>query len=268
MRGVSEAARQREALRQQQLLGALFEPPATPTPTPDALPGWTRGLAAYRANAAGHACEVLRAQYPSVLAMLGDRSFDALATAHWLACPPTLGDLARFGGQFPAWLGGRDDLAAWPWLEDCARLDQALWQAQFAAPPALRDADLQRLATADPDALVLRLAPSTCLLESDWAVVTLRELHAAPAPDVDAVTRALHAAGESAWIWREGYDTRCVALDAAAAHWHRALREAPTLGAALERADAAFDVGAWLAAAVRAGWIDGVDAVRNQENRE
>ena len=260
-----QAARQREAQRQQQLLDALFEPGCAQPP--DASEGWPRGIAAYRANAAAHAADTLRAQYPSVLAMLGGEAFDALAAAHWHACPPTHGDLARFGDDFPAWLRQRDDLAAWPWLADCARLEQALWQLQFAPAAALRDDDLQRLASCDPDALRLRLAPATRLVEADWAVVALRELHAAPEPDLQAIAQALQAGPQAAWAWRQGLEIHCVALDAGGARWIRALREAPTLGAALARSGEDFDVGGWLGDAVRAGWIDGVDPVTTEEAR-
>ncbi len=258
MRGLSEAR------RQQQLLDALFDPGfARPH---DALPDWARGVAAYRANAAAHAAETLRARYPTVLAMLGGEAFDSLSAAHWNACPPTRGDLARFGDEFPGWLRQRRDLAAWPWLGDCAHLDRALWRVRFAPAAGLSDTDLRRLADGDPDRLALRLAPATELVESRWAVVELRELHAAPDPDVDAVARALRHGAQAAWVWRQGFEARCIGLDAVALRWLRALRESTTLGAALAQVGDDFDVGAWLADAVRAGWIDGVDAVTNKEN--
>ena len=257
MRGLSEAR------RQQRLLDALFDQDLL-LPH-DALPGWARGVAAYRANAAAHAAETLRARYPTVLAMLGGEAFDSVSLAHWHACPPTRGDLARFGDEFPDWLRLRHDLACWPWLGDCARLDRALWQVRFAPPTGLCDTDLRRLADGDPDRLLLRLAPATQLLESKWAVVALREMHATADPDVAAVARALRRGAQTAWVWRQGFDNCCIALDGATARWLRALREAPTLGAALTRADDDFDVGAWLADAVRAGWIDGVDTVTTEE---
>ncbi len=257
MRDVSDALRLREVLRQQQLLDAVFDvDSATPD---DAAPGWQRAVAAYRAHAAAHASEVLRARYPTLVAMLGDRTFDALAVAHWREDPPTQGDLARFGDAFPDWLQRRAELASWPWLGDCARLEQALWQVRFAPPAALTDADLQRLATHDPGTLVLRLARCTRLLECDWAVVQLRQLHAAAAPDVDAIAAALRAGPQAVWIWRQGFDAHCMALDAHALRWLRALRDAPTLGDALARSDDDFDVAAWLGDAVRAGWIDAVE---------
>ena len=56
-----------------------------------------------------------------------------------------------------------------------------------------------------------------------------------------------------------GFDTRCIALDAAAARWIGALRDA------LARIGDDVDVAAWLGDAVRAGWIDGIVAVTMKE---
>lgn len=86
-----DAMRRREAHRQQQLLDSLFAPGVAQPH--DALPGWSRG------NAASHASDTMRAQYPTVLAMLGAQAFDSLAAMHWLARPQTRGDLAQ-GHQF------------------------------------------------------------------------------------------------------------------------------------------------------------------------
>lgn len=260
---IDHAAHQNEARRQQQLLDGLFE--AGGARLQDARPGWARGLAAYRANAAAHASDALRAHYPTVLAMLGVEAFDSLAALHWRACPPTRGDLARFGEAFPSWLRQREDLTAWPWLGDCADLDRAMWLAGFAPPAGLRDTDLRLLAHGDPNALALRLASGTALVQADWAIVALRELHAASDPDVELISQTLQAPPQTAWVWHQGFESHCIALDAAVARWIRALREAPTLGDALEQVHDDFDVGAWLTAAVRAGWIDGVSAVTTEE---
>ena len=260
-----DAIRRREGHRQQQLLDSLFVPGVAQPH--DTLPGWERGVAAYRANAASHASDTLRAQYPTVLAMLGAQAFDSLAAMHWLACPPTRGDLARFGEDFPDWLRRRQDLGSWPWLGDSAALDQAVWQMQFAAPGRLSDAGLRLLASQDPDTLRLRLAGTTRMVRADWPVVSLRELHAAPTPDPEQIAQAVLGEAQTAWVWRHGFETCSIALDGAGARWIRALLEAPSLGEALEGADHDFDAGAWLMQAVRTGWIDGVDAVRTEEGK-
>ena len=255
----------REAQRQQALLQTLFAP--RPGDVPPAALGvaqrgarWDAGLAAYRANGLEHARIALRAQFPTVLAMLGEAAFDAVATRYWYAHPPRVGDLAHVGGAFPECLQAQADLAAWPWLGDSARLDRARWQVLFAAPARLAEADLQRLAAEDPDRLRVVLAAGTCLLESRWPVYTLWRLHQAPQPDTEALREALHQPGEPVWVWREALRPQCRALPRAEADWLRALR-AGSLGAALQGAAEDFDVSAWLQQAVAHGWIDRVEAM-------
>lgn len=256
-------ASQGEAIRQQILLHALFAP--LPDAAPPAALGvvqqgarWTAGLAAYRANGLEHARIALHAQFPTVLAMLGEEAFDAVAGRYWLTRPPRVGDLAHVGTDFPQCLEAQPELAAWPWLGDSARLDLARWQVLFAAPAQLAPADLQRLAAMDPAQLRVVLAAGSCLIDSRWPLHRLWWLHQTPQPDADALRAALRGPGETVWVWREGMLADCRALPAAEAEWLRALGVG-TLGDALQGLDAAFDVTAWLQQAVTHGWIDHVE---------
>ena len=270
-RDAASAAREdaAEALRQQTLLQALFAP--LPGAAPPAALGvvqqgarWAAGLAAYRANGLEHARIALRAQYPTVLAMLGEAAFDAVAARYWLAQPPRVGDLARVGADFPRCLEAQAELAAWPWLGDSARLDLALWQVLFAAPARLAEEDLQRLAAIDPAQLRVVLAAGTRLLESRWPVHHLWLLHQTPQPAADALRAAPRRPGETVWVWREALQAHCRALPPADARWLRALC-AGTLGSALQNADENFDVSAWLQQAVAHGWIDRVEPLSGTE---
>lgn len=253
----------REALRQQMLLEALFD--AKSGAAPDRALGvrqcaarWHVGLAAYRGNALAHAREALRAQFPTVRAMLGDAAFDAVAARYWHAQPPQQGDLARVGARFAGLLGTLDDLRPWPWLPDCARLDWTLWDVMYDAPAALKEADLRRLAGADPARLRLVQAPGTRRVASPWPVVTLWRLHRQPEPDAPRLREALRQPGETAWVWREGLHGECVTLDAVAMRWLQVLEQAPSLAEALDAAPGDFDVAAWLRDAVSHGWLQGV----------
>ena len=258
-----------EALRQQTLLQALFAP--LPGAAPPAALGvsqqgarWAAALAAYRANGLEHARSALRAQFPTVLAMLGEAAFDAVAARYWLAQPPRVGDLAHVGGAFPECLQVQAELAPWPWLADSARLDLALWQVLFAAPARLAEEDLRRLAAIDPAQLRVVLATGTRLLESRWPVHQLWLLHQTPQPDADALRAALRQPGETVWVWREALQAHCRALPPTAAQWLHAL-DAGALADALQNADAGFDVSAWLQQAVAHGWIDHVELLPGAE---
>lgn len=257
----------REAARQQALVALLFAPQAM-AERPSALgvkqfgARWAEGLAAYRGNGREHARVALRAQFPTVLAMLGEPTFDTLAARHWLARPPRRGDLAWVGEDFADTLAEQRDLQAWPWLADSARLDWALWNVLHARPAALRADDLQRLACEPPQRLRLRLAPGTRLVASRWPIVSLWRLHRAEAPDVVACRDALQGMGEIAWVWREGWQARAEVCAADTQQWLLALQQAPTLEHALQAIDDGdFDPAAWLQQAVRHGWIDTVGPV-------
>ena len=262
----TNAATAREAVRQQALVALLFAPPAAvgaPTALGVQQSGgrWRDGLAAYRGNGREHARVALRAQFPTVLAMLGEEAFDAVAERHWLARPPRRGDLAWMGEDFADTLAAQEELHPWPWLADSARLDWALWDLQRQPQPALEPADLQRLAALPPDTLRLRLAPGARLLASDWPIVTLWEQHRAPVPDAQACSDALLQGGQTAWVWRAGWQAHAVALPHTTARWMQALQTLPTLEHALQAVEDAFDLAAWLQQAVQQGWIDAVDVL-------
>ncbi|WP_031406560.1 DNA-binding domain-containing protein [Thiomonas sp. FB-Cd] len=263
-------ARQREARRQRSLLAAVFAPQPTPAPSDELAirqrgARWQAGLSAYRTNGVAHAIEALRAQFPTVLAMLGEQAFEAVCMRHWRSHPPRQGDLAWVGIDFPQSLAVLDELLPWPWLADCARLDLALWQVLFEPRPGLKQDDLQRLAAQDPMDLNMQLAPGTRLLASPWPIVTLRRLHCEPEPDALALRTALQQPGETAWVWREGLQAQCSALAPIEVQWISALQTSPTLAAALDVVQDDFDLAAWLHLAVVHGWLESVQDLHHTD---
>ena len=259
--------RQREALRQRSLLAALFAPQLTPIPADElamrqrgAL--WKAGLLAYRTNGVAHAVEALRAQFPTVLAMLGAEAFEAVCIRHWRSRPPRHGDLAWVGIDFPQTLADQGELLPWPWLVDCARLDLALWHVLFDPSPGLKQDDLQRLAADDPVHLHIQLAPGTRLLASHWPIVTLQRLHREPESDALALRTALQQPGETAWVWRNDLRAQCSALSPSEAQWIVALQTGLPLSGALDVIPDDFDLARWLRLAVAHGWLEGVQDLR------
>ena len=254
---------QHELERQQALLRTLWRDEAG-----TALRGWLavppgrfqRGLQAYTANAGAAAERALGAAFPTVAPLLGEVSFAALARAFWQARPPLLGDLAQWGAELPAFIADSEQLAEEPYLADVARLDWAVHQSEGAADAPAEPQALQRLVQADPSALRLRLRPGCALLASPFPVVTIRAAHRSTEPDRFAPVRAALAAGagETAWVWRQGWRVAVLALAPADAAFIAALLADLSLGAALDAAPAEFDFGAWLTAAVQQGWLAGV----------
>lgn len=257
---------QTETHRQQALVSAIFSPCA-PTEPPAEIgllqqgQRWSAGIAAYRGNGLAHATAALRIQFPAVLAMLGDTAFDAVCARHWRNRPPRQADLAKTGTEFAETITGQSELAPWPWLADSARLDWALWQVLSDSPPHLTEADLQRLVNDEPAQLRIHLAAGTRLIQSPWPLVTLRQLHLLPESDTQTLQKALQLPGESAWVWREGFEAQCQTIPACEVLWIHALQSCSSLDAALDVAPNDVDFSAWLNQAVRHGWIDCIQAL-------
>ena len=276
-----------EALRQQALLEAILSIDATPSASPaDARTSSStpseaaaspcssiaaaraegspariaRGLDAYRGTIEAAAERALAATFSTVAAMVGGPDIGRLARAYRRDDPPCDGDLGNWGTGFAAWLGGQPALAEWPYLGDCAALDHAVHRCERAADAVFDPASLALLESTDPARLHLRLRPGSAVLVSPWPIVTIHAAHRAPAADVEAVRAALAPRrAEQALVVRSGWRAAVVAIDAPMAGFTGSLLDGIDLAGALDGAGANFDFTAWLADALRGGWLQGVE---------
>jgi hypothetical protein len=260
---------QREHDRQRQLLSVLWRRQDV-----QALDSWLRGadwpraglgVDAYLRNAGASAERALAAAFPTVRQLVGEEAFAALSRAYWHAQPPQRGDLAQLGAGLPAFIVGDKQLADVPYLADMARLELAMGAAEAAADVAPELDSLQQLASADPASIRLVLRPGTSVLMSRYPIVAIHAAHRAGTDEAfDAARQALaEARSETAFVWREGWQARCVAIDEATARWTRAVLDRATLGTALRHAGTDFDFAAWLAQAIRQRWLQAAQPVEN-----
>lgn len=217
------------------------------------------GLAAYQGHARATARAVLRQTYPTVRAMLGEEALDTLAVALWQRHPPRTGDLADWGRDLPEALASQPELAAWPWLADCARLDWARHDCERAADPHFDAPSLARLGDTPPERLRLHLQDHVRVLASPWPLAALFEAHADPA---QALPPSLKAPTPSAQpghtvVWRQPWRAQVMALSPEVGAWTHALHAPcpPTLASLLDQAPPHFDFTAWLTLALQHGWI-------------
>jgi hypothetical protein len=211
--------------------------------------------------------DVLREDFPRVIATLGDASFEALATPY-LAAHPSMHPSVRYVGErFADWVGGAtSDL---PFLADLARLEWArveVFDAADAEP--LRLADLQVIAAEQWPALALRAIPACRLLRCAW-----------PAHEIWAAPDRRHPGEPPPWaprpvtirVWREGDDVSHAAVGATEERLLPLLERGATLSAlcaALEDVRepeaAAREVGGllmrWLADGLLARWPGAIPA--------
>jgi hypothetical protein len=179
--------------------------------------------------------DVLREDFPRLLAVVGDRGFEALAARYLVRHPSTHPSVRHVGRRFAAFLDA--EAAVPPFVADLARLEWARVEV-FDAPDAepLRLADLQALDPSGWPALRLRLVPACAVVESRWPVH--RVWQAAGAPD-DAPLARPEPEATVIRVWREGFDVSHAAMGGTELRAFRALlRGEPFAGicAALEEA--------------------------------
>lgn len=134
-------------------------------------------IAIYRSNVLGNCRAALRDVYPAVLAVVGERFFQA-ATGEYMASHPSLcGDLHEYGEAFG------DFLASWPqaqqlvYLRDLARLEWAMHRVFHAADAGALD--LGALAEVGDDALEslrFKLHPASRLVASPYPILRIWEI--------------------------------------------------------------------------------------------
>jgi len=131
--------------------------------------------------------DVLRGDYPKLLAVVGDAAFHNVATDYLLACRPADPSLRNAGDRLPGFVRTHALGLERPWLADLAALERQRIEVFDA-----RDADpltLERLRTLAPDAfaqLSIRLIPAHALLrvehavEDVWQAIEERRVPATP----------------------------------------------------------------------------------------
>lgn len=236
-----------EARRQRELLAALAARGDGATP----------GLQAYRANADASAVRALAAACPTVQSLLGEADFAQLAREFWQAHPPVHGDLGEWGDALPGWLAAHRGLAAWPYLEDCARLDLARHRCERAADAAFDASSLALLSQAEPSRLRLRLMPGVSALDSRWPLASIFAAHAAGDEALfDAARARMQAAqGEAVVVARDGWRAVVHRIDRPGLGFMQALADGHDLARALDAAGDGFDFAAWLGDALRGRWL-------------
>ena len=201
-------------------------------PAPAGLVHTERGLAAYRNNVQALSAQALGVSFGRLRDALGEDEFASLAWTFWRAHPPESGDLGQWGSALAGFLVARAGEASG--LPDLARLDWASHQAERAADAGLDAESLALLGTTLPEEICLQLRPGVALLDQSEGPVL---------------------------VWREGWRARSQALPLGDAAFIRALLGEVNLAEALVKGSAAqadFDFAAWLQAALRNAWLQGV----------
>jgi hypothetical protein len=201
-------------------------------------------LAVYRNNMRHNFREALRAVYPVVERLVGERFFNHAADRYMAIYPSLSGDIHRFGGSFPEFLSGFPAAAQLAYLPDTARLEWAMHEVFHAsdhAPLALDE--LGQLPQASYADLRFTLHPACRLLSSPFPVHRIWELNQ-PSREWEG-TVDIGGEGALLLIRRRGFEVEVMSLEAAEFAMLRALSEGYAVGAAYEsalRADEGFEL--------------------------
>jgi hypothetical protein len=204
----------------------------------------------YRNNVFASLIEALADNFPVVQALVGTEFFGAMARQYLDGQMPRSPVLARWGGDFPDFIGRFAPAASVPYLADVARLEWARQEAFHAADAPVLAPEAIARALDVPERvpnLRWRLHPSLHTLVSPDAIVSLWAAHQRDPVDLSAVTAEL---GEAALVIRPSLEVHVLLIDAATHVFFSALQCAESLGVAVTHAletDAKFDYSGALA---------------------
>lgn len=222
---------------------------------PDGLPAPKR-FSVYRNNVLVSLIEALTQNFPSIVAMVGEPYFKALAHVYVEDNPPQSPIMMWYGEAFPNFLQTFEPLAEYPYLSDLARFEWHWLQAYHAADEPVFDAT--RLNGVSPEELAemrFEFQSAVMVMQSDWPVVSLAAVNRFGTLDPGSVSLEV---GEDLLISRPELDVLVTTLRPAAAGFILDLMGGATLGLAAERAserNAAFDLGAVLTDLFQCGAI-------------
>ncbi|WP_291845114.1 DNA-binding domain-containing protein [Maricaulis sp.] len=213
-------------------------------------------LAIYQNNVASASIEALRAAFPVVNMLTGDRFFSPMAKAYWQSRPPRARSLTFYGDGFADLVARYEPAQSLPYLADIARLDWAALEAHHAAEaPACCPNTVAAMAPERVPGLAPGLQASVRLLRLDWPVLGVWQNHRAHAPH--APTRI--APGRTdVIVYRPQNEVLARRLSRSEAGFLRRLGEGQSLGeASIQTAasDPGFDPASAFTAALTAGYL-------------
>ena len=188
----------------------------------------------YRNNVLASLTAVVKARYPVILRLLGERFFAGMARSFLERHPPSVPVLSEYGGELPGFLATFEAVSDLPYLADVARLEWAMHRAYHAADAV--PLAPERLSVIPPDALAgarLALHPSVTVVASPYPVVSIWETNTFD-DEVRKVGPVFE--GEQALVARPVLDVKLLRMSTATLALALALEGGAGIGAAFEAA--------------------------------
>jgi hypothetical protein len=200
--------------------------------------------------------DVLRADYPKLVAVVGDDAFHDLATDYLQAHPSRHPSLRFVGAALPTFVAGHARAAGRPWLAELAALEWARVDVFDRVDARVLDrAALAELAPEDFGALALAPVPALALVPARFAVEDVWRAVEAGAELPDA---APAEPGHAVLVWRKDVTVHHRAVTAAERRALEHLQLGTTFGAlcvALAETEGSEEAAAELAARCLGQWL-------------
>jgi hypothetical protein len=208
--------------------------------------GRNERLSVYRNNMHHNYREALRAVYPVVERLVGERFFDYAADRYMRLFPSVSGDIHGFGNHFPQFLSEFPPAAQLAYLPDVARLEWMMHEVFHASDHApLELGRLQKMPQTQHAALKFVLHPACRLLSSPYPLHTIWKMNQPSSAEWEGELD-LGSGGVSLLIRRDSdFIVELVPLAPAEFAMLHALSRDKSLGEAYEgalQADEAFDL--------------------------
>lgn len=217
-----------------------------------------RRYAVYRNNVTVSLVRAMQSNFPSIVRLLGEEFFSAMAQVYIAAHPPRSRLMFEYGEDFPAFLETFAPTQPYPYLPDVARIEQA-WRQAFheTDAPVLDAGSLAQISPDNLPALRLHSHPSARLIRSQWAAGTIFVANRTAAATASIVPDA----GEWVLVTRPKLDCEVRVLDFASGLFIQTLIAGETLGDCVEQSmatGAPFDLAANISGLIACGAFAGI----------
>lgn len=179
--------------------------------------------------------DILREEYPKVVACVGDAAFHNLIVDYLVARPPSHPSVRNAGERLPSYLAEHELGTERPWLAELAALERARIEVVDAADSDTLTVDhLRTLTPEDFAGLPLRLIAAHLVVDAQYAIDELWERLEEEGAE-DPQEQAPEQASRQILVWREGVLIYHLALDDDEAALWPLVREGVPFGVICER---------------------------------
>ena len=163
----------------------------------------------YRSSVHGKAMRAARLHFPTVKALLGLATFEALVRYYLSASKKDSGDWSDFGWGFEEWIHHHGLHSHLPYLSCVARLDSAVKRVEQSQHDELDISSFTGIGD-DMHRCTLVVNQGVVLLRSAYPIVSIWEAHQSPLPEktpsfTEAKKLLAQGSGQSALVYRSGW---------------------------------------------------------------